>query len=97
MRKYILINKCMFMTRGSCTSDYFYIFQGVNQGVSWVLDYLVKSQIGCQIDRLCVNHIVYRSAHLTVHPPPQLQEKTKFSDNKNVSVPKNACHQNSFE
>ena len=47
-------------------SDYFYVSNGVRQGgilspklysvyVDDLSDYLVKSQIGCQIDNGCVN------------------------------------------
>ena len=55
---------------GSCISHYFYVSNGVRQGgiispklysvyVDDVSEYLVKSQIGCHIDSLCVNHAMY--------------------------------------
>ena len=51
-------------------SDYFYASNGVRQGrilspklysvyVDDLSDYLVKSQIRCQIDNVCVNHVMY--------------------------------------
>ena len=55
---------------GNCMSDYFYISNGFRQGgilspklysvyVDDFSDYLVKSQIGCHIDNVCVNHVMY--------------------------------------
>ena len=55
---------------GNCMSDYFYVSNGVRQGgilspklysvyVDDFSDYLVKSQIGCHIDNVCVNHVMY--------------------------------------
>ena len=49
-------------------SDYFYVSNGVREGgilspklysvyVDDLSDYLLKSQIGCQIDNVCVNHV----------------------------------------
>ena len=51
-------------------SDYFYVSNGVGQGeilspklhfayVDDLSDYLVKSQIGCQIGNVCVKHVMY--------------------------------------
>ena len=54
---------------GNCMSGYFYVSNGVRQGgilspklysvyVDDLSDYLVKSQIGWQIDNVCVNHVM---------------------------------------
>ena len=54
---------------GNCMSDYFYVSNGVRQGgilspklysvfVDDFSDYLVKSQIRCHIDNVCVNHVL---------------------------------------
>ena len=54
----------------NCMSDYFYVSNGVRQGgilslklysayVDDLSDYLVKSQIGCQIDNVCVSCNVF--------------------------------------
>ena len=51
-------------------SDYFYVSNGVRQGgilspkwssvyVDDLSDYLTKSQIGCHIDNVCANHVMY--------------------------------------
>ena len=55
---------------GNCMSEYFYVSNGVRQGeilslklyyvyVDDLYDYLVKSQIGCQIDNERVDHVMY--------------------------------------
>ena len=55
---------------GNCMSDYFYVSKGVKQGgilspklysvyVNVCSDYLIESQIGCQRDNVCVNHVMY--------------------------------------
>ena len=55
---------------GNCMSAYFYVSNGVRQGgilspklysvyVDDLSDYLIKSQIGCQIDKICINHVRY--------------------------------------
>ena len=58
----------MCVKRGNCMSDYFYVSNAVRKGkilslklysvyVDDLSDYLVKNQIGCQIDNVCVNHV----------------------------------------
>ena len=51
-------------------SHYFYVSNGVRQGgmlspkmysvyVDDLTNYIVNSQIGCYIDSMCVNHVMY--------------------------------------
>ena len=66
---------------GNCMSDYFYVSNGVRQGrilspklysvyVDDLSDYLVKCQIGCQIDNVCVNHVMYADDICLMAPSP---------------------------
>ena len=67
-------------------SDYFYVSNGVRQGgilspklysvyVDDLSDYLVKSQIGCQIDNVCVNHVMYADDICLMAPSPAALQK----------------------
>ena len=38
-------------------------------------DYLVKSQIGCQIDNVCVNHVMYADDICLMAPSPEALQK----------------------
>ena len=38
-------------------------------------DYLVKSQIGCQIDNVCVNHVMYADDICLMAPSPAALQK----------------------
>ena len=60
----------MYVKWGSCISHYFYVSNGVRQGgilspklysvyVDDLSDYLLKCQIGCHIDSLCVNLVMH--------------------------------------
>ena len=71
---------------GNCMSDYFYVSNGVRQGgilspkfysvyVDDLSDYLVKSQIGCHIDNVCVNHIMYADDIRLMAPSPAALQK----------------------
>ena len=71
---------------GNCMSDYFYVSNGVRQGgilspklysvyVDDLSDYLVKSQIGCQIDNVCVNHVMYADDICLMAPSPAALQK----------------------
>ena len=71
---------------GNCMSDYFYVSNGVRQGailspklfsvyVNDLSDYLVKSQIGCQIVNVCVNHIMYADEICLMAPSPAALQK----------------------
>ena len=74
-------NQTMCMKWGSCISRYFYVSNGVRQGgilspklysvyVDDLSEYLVKSQIGCHIDSLCVNHVMYADDICLMAPSP---------------------------
>ena len=67
-------------------SDYFYVSNGVRQEgilspklysvyVDDLSDYLVKSQIGCQIDNVCVNHVMYADDICLMAPSPAALQK----------------------
>ena len=67
-------------------SDYFYVSNGVRQGgilssklysvyVDDISDYLVKSQIGCQIDNVCVNRVMYPDDICLMAPSPVALQK----------------------
>ena len=67
-------------------SDYFYVSNGVRQGgilspklysvyVDDLSDYLVKSQIGCHIDNVCVNHVMYADDICLMAPSPAALQK----------------------
>ena len=67
---------------GNCMSDYFYASNAVRQGgilssklhsvyVDDLSDYLVKSQIGCHIDNVCVNHVMYADEICLMAPSPE--------------------------
>ena len=67
-------------------SDYFYVSNGVRQGgilspklysvyVDDLLYYLVKSQIACQIDNICVNHVMYADDICLMAPSPAALQK----------------------
>ena len=71
---------------GNCMSDYFYVSNGVRQGgilspklysvyVDDLSDYLVKSQIGCHIDNVCVNHVMYADDICLMAPSPAALQK----------------------
>ena len=71
---------------GNCMSDYFHVSNGVRQGgilspklysvyVDDLSDYLVKSQIGCQIDYVCVNHVMYADDICLMAPSPAALQK----------------------
>ena len=71
---------------GNCMSDYYYVSNGVRQGgilslklysvyVDDLSDYLVKSQIGCQIDNVCVNHVTYADDICLMAPSPAALQK----------------------
>ena len=71
---------------GSCISHYFYVSNGVRQGgilspklyfvcVDKLSDCLIKSQIGCQIDGLCVNHVMYVDNICLMAPSPAALQK----------------------
>ena len=67
---------------GNCMPDYFYVSNVVGQGgilslklysvyVNDLSDYLVKSQIGCQIDNVCIiNHVMYADDICLMAPSP---------------------------
>ena len=68
---------------GNCMSDYFYVSNGVRQGgilspklysvyVDDLSDYLVKSQIGCHLGNVCVNHVMYADDISLMAPSPAL-------------------------
>ena len=71
---------------GTCMSDYFCISNGVRQGrilspklfsvyVDDLSDKLIKSKIGCHIDNLCMNHVMYADdICLMATSPASLQE-----------------------
>ena len=80
------INQTMCVKWGSCISRYFYVSNGVRQGgilspklysvyVDDLSDYLVKSQIGCHIDSLCVNHVMYADDICLMAPSPAALQK----------------------
>ena len=67
-------------------SYYFYISNGVRQGgilspklysvyVDDFSDYLVKSQIGCHIEHVCVNHVMYVDDICLMAPSPAALQK----------------------
>ena len=67
-------------------SDYFYVSDGVRQGgilspklysvyVDDLSDYLVKRQIGCHIDNVCVNHVMYADDICLMAPSPAALQK----------------------
>ena len=67
-------------------SDHFYVYNGVRQGgilspklhsvyVDDLSDYLVKSQIGCQKDNVCVNHVMYADDISLMAPSPAALQK----------------------
>ena len=69
-----------------CISRYFYVSNEVRQGgnlspklysvyVDDLSDYLVKSQIGCHIDSLCVNHVMYADDICLMAPSPAALQK----------------------
>ena len=71
---------------GNCMSDYFYVSNGVRQRgilspklysvyVDDLSDYLVKSQCGCQIDNVCVNHVMYAVDICLMAPSPAALQK----------------------
>ena len=71
---------------GNCMSDYFYVSNGFRQGgtlspklysvyVDDLSDYLVKSQIGCHIDNVCVNHVMYADDICLMAPSPAALQK----------------------
>ena len=79
-------NQTMCVKWGSCISRYFYVSNGVRQGgilspklysvyVDDLSDYLVKSQIGCHIDSLCVNHVMYADDICLMAPSPAALQK----------------------
>ena len=79
-------NQTMCVKWGSCISRYFYVSNGVRQGgilspklysvyVDDLSDYLVKSQIGCHIDSLCVNHVMYADDICLMAPCPAALQK----------------------
>ena len=79
-------NQTMCVKWGSCISRYFYVSNGVRQGgilspklysvyVDDLYDYLVKSQIGCHIDSLCVNHVMYADDICLLAPSPAALQK----------------------
>ena len=79
-------NQTMCVKWGSCMSHYFYVSNGVRQGgillpklysvyVDDLSDYLVKSQIGCHIDSLCVNHVMYDDDICLMAPSPAALQK----------------------
>ena len=68
---------------GNCTSDYFYV---VRQGemlslklysvyVDDLSDYLVKSQLGCQMDIVCDNHVTYAADICSIALSPAALQK----------------------
>ena len=71
-----------------CISDYFSISNGVRQGrilspklfsadVDDLSDKLARSKVGCSIDNLCMNHVMYMYADdicLMAPSPAALQE-----------------------
>ena len=71
---------------GKCISDYFSISNGVRQGgilspklfsvyVDDLSDKLVESKVGCSIDNLCMNHVMYADDICLMAPSPAaLQE-----------------------
>ena len=95
------INQTMCVKWGSCISRYFYVSNGVRQGgilspklysvyVDDLSDYLVKSQIGCHIDSLCVNHVMYVDDICLMTPSPAALQKLSnicydFSMQNNLS------------
>ena len=83
---------------GNCMTDYFYVSNGVRQGgilspklysmdVDDLSDYLVKSQIGCHIDNVCVNHVMYADNICLRHRALQLNRSSYifFSIQNNLS------------
>ena len=71
---------------GNCMSDCFYVSNGVRQGgilslklysvyVDDLSDYLVMSQIGCHIDNVCVNHVMYADDICLMAPSPTALQK----------------------
>ena len=79
-------NQTMCVKWGSCMSHYFYVSNGVRQGgilspklysvyVDDLSDYLVKRQIGCHIDSLCVNHVMYADDICLIVPSPAALQK----------------------
>ena len=79
-------NQTMCVKWGSCISRYLYVSNGVRQGgilspklysvyVDDLSDYLVKSQIGCHIDSLCVNHVMYADDICLMAPSPAALQK----------------------
>ena len=61
--------------------DFFYVFNGVRQGgilspklhsvyVDALSNYLVKSQIGCQVVNACFNHVIYADDICLMAPSP---------------------------
>ena len=75
----VLVHKTNYVCKmGNCMSDYFSVFNGVRQGgiISPKLyymydlsDYIVKSQIGCHIDNVCVNHVNYYADDICLMAP----------------------------
>ena len=71
---------------GTCMSNYFCISNGVRQGeilspklfpvyVDDLSDKLIKSKIGCHIDNLGINHVMYDDDICPMAPnPASLQE-----------------------
>ena len=66
---------------GRCISDYFSISNGVRQGgilspklfsvyVDDLSDKLVESKVGCSIDNLCMNHVMYADDSCLMAPSP---------------------------
>ena len=71
---------------GNCMFDYFYVYKGVRQGgilspklysvyVNDLSDYLFKIQIGCQIDNVSVNHVMYADDICLMSPSPAALQK----------------------
>ena len=77
----------------NCISHYFYVSNGVRQGgtlspklysvyVADRSDYLVKRQIKCHMDSLCVNHFMYGDAICLMAPSPADLQKLINNDNE---------------
>ena len=73
---------------GNCMSDYVYVSNGVRQRgilspklysvymyVDDLSDYLVNSQIGCHLDNVCVNHVMYADDICLTAPSPAALQK----------------------
>ena len=66
--------------------DYYYVSNGVRQGgilspklysvyVDDLSDYLVKNEIECHIDNVCVNHVMYADDTCLMAPRPTSLQK----------------------